>query len=71
VELALAGASRTVGVAAVRGKAITPQTVEAGRSVRIVAREVNERVLGLGPLTRRGTIGAARAELVHEAVYIL
>jgi hypothetical protein len=60
-----------VGAVAVRGKAIAPQTVEAGPSVRILAGEVDERVLGLGPLARRGTIGAARAELVQETVYIL
>jgi hypothetical protein len=60
-----------MGAVPVRGKAVPPQTVEAGRSVRIVAPEVDERVLGLGPLTRRGTIPAARAELVHEALYIL
>jgi len=55
----------------VGGKAITPQTVEARRSVRILACEVDERVLGLGPLAGPGTIAAAGAELVHEAVYIL
>jgi hypothetical protein len=71
VELALAGAPRTVGAVAVRGKAITPQTVEAGRRVRIVACEVDERVLGLRPLARRGGIAAARVELVREPVYIL
>jgi hypothetical protein len=60
-----------LGVVAVRGKAITPQTVEAGRSVGVIVREVDEPVLGLGSRSRRRTIAAARAGSVHETVYIL
>jgi hypothetical protein len=71
VELALARAPGAGGVIAVRGKPVPPQTIEAGPSVGIVARELSERVLGLGWGARRRAICARRtAGLVDGAVYI-
>jgi hypothetical protein len=55
----------------VRGEPITPQTIEAGPGVRIVAGEVGQRVLDLARRARQGPIAVRRAAGLLGSVYIL